>query len=115
MAGEGLTFPRFFNRNHYLIMEVKLDQICKNFGKLQANQDITLTIPGGTIQGILGENGAGKSTLMKILSGYIQADRGEIYLDGKPVTHPFPGRCHPPWGWHVASGSAGFSPHALDR
>jgi len=66
-------------------MEIKLNQICKNFGKLQANQDISLTIPGGTIQGILGENGAGKSTLMKILSGYIQADRGEISLDGKSI------------------------------
>jgi ABC-type uncharacterized transport system ATPase subunit len=64
-------------------MEVLLNQICKNFGRLQANQDITLTIPGGTIQGILGENGAGKSTLMKILSGYIQADGGKIVLDGK--------------------------------
>jgi ABC-type uncharacterized transport system ATPase subunit len=66
-------------------MEVKLNHICKHFGKLQANQDITLTIPGGSIQGILGENGAGKSTLMKILSGFIQADGGDIYLDGKPV------------------------------
>jgi simple sugar transport system ATP-binding protein len=66
-------------------MEVKLKQICKHFGKLQANQDITLTIPGGSIQGILGENGAGKSTLMKILSGFIQADGGEICLDGKTV------------------------------
>jgi len=67
-------------------MEVKLDQICKKFGKLQANQKITLNIPGGTVQGILGENGAGKSTLMKVLSGYIQADDGKIYLDGKSIS-----------------------------
>jgi simple sugar transport system ATP-binding protein len=46
---------------------------------------INLAIPAGTIQGILGENGAGKSTLMKILSGFIRADQGEILLDGHPV------------------------------
>ena len=52
---------------------------------MHANDGIRLTIPAGTIQGILGENGAGKSTLMKILSGLQPADRGEILLDGRPV------------------------------
>ena len=67
-------------------MKVELRGIHKYFGNNHANNDITLTIPSGTIQGILGENGAGKSTLMKILSGFIHADEGEILLDGKPVT-----------------------------
>ena len=67
-------------------MKVELRSIHKYFGKNHANNDITLTIPSGTIQGILGENGAGKSTLMKILSGFMHADQGEILLDGKPVT-----------------------------
>ncbi len=66
-------------------MHVELRGIHKYFGKNHANDDINLTIPSGTIQGILGENGAGKSTLMKILSGFIHADGGEILLDGKPV------------------------------
>lgn len=66
-------------------MKVELRGIHKYFGRNHANDDITLTIPSGTIQGILGENGAGKSTLMKILSGYFHADQGEIYLDGKSV------------------------------
>jgi simple sugar transport system ATP-binding protein len=66
-------------------MKVELRGIHKYFGRNHANDDITLTIPSGTIQGILGENGAGKSTLMKILSGYFHADQGEILLDGKPV------------------------------
>ncbi len=66
-------------------MKVELRGIHKYFGKVHANDDINLTIPSGTIQGILGENGAGKSTLMKILSGFIHADGGEILLDGKPV------------------------------
>jgi ABC-type uncharacterized transport system ATPase subunit len=85
-AGEGRTFPRFFNKTSLLsTMEVTLKQIYKQFGRLQANDNICLTIPGGTIQGILGENGAGKSTLMKILSGYIQADKGQVLLDGNPA------------------------------
>lgn len=67
-------------------MNVELRQIHKRFGKVHANNDITLKIPSGSIQGILGENGAGKSTLMKILSGFIQADSGDIELDGKKVT-----------------------------
>lgn len=67
-------------------MNVELKNIHKHFGTVHANKGINLTIPSGTIQGILGENGAGKSTLMKILSGFIQADSGsEIILDGKPV------------------------------
>ncbi|MGZ9222391.1 MAG: ABC transporter ATP-binding protein, partial [Anaerolineales bacterium] len=67
-------------------MKVELRGIHKYFGNNHANNDITLNIPAGTIQGILGENGAGKSTLMKILSGFIHADEGEILLDDKPVT-----------------------------
>ncbi len=66
-------------------MNVELRHIQKHFGKVHANNDIALNIPSGTIQGILGENGAGKSTLMKVLSGFIQADSGEILLDGKTV------------------------------
>jgi len=67
-------------------MNVELKNIHKHFGRVHANKGIDLSIPSGTIQGILGENGAGKSTLMKILSGFIQADSGsEIILDASPV------------------------------
>jgi len=66
-------------------MKVELRHIQKHFGKVHANNDIVLNIPSGTIQGILGENGAGKSTLMKILSGFFQADSGQILLDDKEV------------------------------
>ncbi len=66
-------------------MKVELRGVSKSFGPVRANQDITLTIPSGTIQGILGENGAGKSTLMKILSGFFEPDAGEVALDGAAV------------------------------
>ncbi len=66
-------------------MEVQVRDIRKHFGPVKANDGITLSVPAGTIQGILGENGAGKSTLMKILSGFQPADGGDIVLDGKVV------------------------------
>ena len=66
-------------------MNVELRNICKRFGSLCANDSISLSIPSGTICGVLGENGAGKSTLLKILSGFFRADGGDILLDGRPV------------------------------
>ncbi len=66
-------------------MEVRLVDIHKHFGPVRANDGVNLHVPAGTVQGILGENGAGKSTLMKILSGFQPADRGQIFLDGRPV------------------------------
>lgn len=66
-------------------MNVELKDIYKTFGAVHANVGITLRVPAGTIQGILGENGAGKSTLMKVLSGFIRADSGAILLDDRPV------------------------------
>lgn len=66
-------------------MDIQLRGIYKSFGTVHANVDINLDVPSGTILGILGENGAGKSTLMKILSGFIRADKGKILLDGRPV------------------------------
>jgi ABC-type uncharacterized transport system ATPase subunit len=64
-------------------MQVELRGIHKSFGSIHANDGISLIIPPSTIQGILGENGAGKSTLMKVLSGFILPDAGEVRLDGR--------------------------------
>jgi simple sugar transport system ATP-binding protein len=66
-------------------MKIQLKNISKTFGKVRANDDISLTVEAGTIHGILGENGAGKSTLVKILTGYIRRDQGEIFLSDRPV------------------------------
>ncbi len=66
-------------------MRVDLRDIHKSFGRVQANAGISLTADAGTIHCLLGENGAGKSTLMKILSGFLAPDRGQILLNGTPV------------------------------
>lgn len=66
-------------------MKVELQQICKRFGLVQANDNVSLTVEASTIHGLLGENGAGKSTLVKVLSGFISRDSGTVLLDGKAV------------------------------
>jgi general nucleoside transport system ATP-binding protein len=55
---------------------------------VQANKDIAIAVPKGTIHGIIGENGAGKSTLMSILYGFYKADAGEIFISGKLTPIP---------------------------
>ena len=65
---------------------VRLCDISKRFGAVQANRAVSLDVECGTVHGLVGENGAGKSTLMAILYGYYHADEGHIEVDGRPVT-----------------------------
>jgi general nucleoside transport system ATP-binding protein len=67
---------------------IELRGISKSFGPVQANKDIAIAVPKGTIHGIIGENGAGKSTLMSILYGFYKADAGEIFISGKLTPIP---------------------------
>ncbi|MEN3186554.1 MAG: sugar ABC transporter ATP-binding protein, partial [Atribacterota bacterium] len=62
-----------------------LQGICKEFPGVKALDEVSLEVFPGEIHAVLGENGAGKSTLMKILSGIIRKDRGEIIIGGKKV------------------------------
>ncbi|MEO1248693.1 MAG: ABC transporter ATP-binding protein [Pseudomonadota bacterium] len=67
---------------------IELRGINKHFGPVHANKDISMTVPKGTVHGIIGENGAGKSTLMSILYGFYQADSGDIFINGqKTIIH----------------------------
>lgn len=65
---------------------VEMKGICKYFGHVRALEEVDFEIYPNEILALLGDNGAGKSTLIKILSGAYTQDRGEIYLDGQPVT-----------------------------
>ncbi|MEO5806303.1 ABC transporter ATP-binding protein [Devosia sp.] len=59
-------------------------------GGVVANDGVNLTVSAGEVHAVVGENGAGKSTLMKILFGIERPDRGELRLDGKPVSFTNP-------------------------
>jgi len=67
---------------------IELKGISKAFGPVQANRDINIAVPRGTIHGIIGENGAGKSTLMSILYGFYKADSGTILVNGQATPIP---------------------------
>lgn len=51
-----------------------------------ALDDLTMTIQNGEIFGLIGHNGAGKTTAISILTSIIDASRGEIYVDGLPLS-----------------------------
>lgn len=57
----------------------------KSFGETRALRDCSFTCGVGEILGVVGENGSGKSTLVKILSGILEPDAGELLVRGKPV------------------------------
>jgi ribose transport system ATP-binding protein len=62
----------------------------KAFGRTRALAGVDLEVSPGEIHALVGENGAGKSTLVKILSGALTADAGEVYLDGAPYAPSTP-------------------------
>jgi simple sugar transport system ATP-binding protein len=64
---------------------IKLEGISKQFGKVNALEDISFELYPGEVHCLLGDNGAGKSTLIKILSGVHRPTRGDFLFEGKPV------------------------------
>lgn len=82
------------SRTHTEAAGISLDKLCKSFGPVRANRDISLCFRPGTIKALLGENGAGKSTLMSMLAGRLQPDSGTIAIDGKPVRFRSSGDAH---------------------
>jgi simple sugar transport system ATP-binding protein len=64
---------------------VRMANINKFFGRVQALNDVTFSVRKNEVVGLLGDNGAGKSTLIKILSGALTADTGDIYMHGKKI------------------------------
>lgn len=67
-------------------MKFEAKGICKSLGEQRVLDTISLSITSGEIVGLLGPNGAGKSTAIKIFSGEIQPDQGEIVVDGASIT-----------------------------
>lgn len=66
-------------------MSIQVKNLLKKFGRQRAVNDVTFAIGKGEIVGFLGPNGAGKSTTMKMITGYLEADAGEIRVCDIPV------------------------------
>lgn len=65
---------------------LKIEKLCKSYGKRQVIQDLWLEILPGEIYGLLGPNGAGKTTTINIICNLLKADRGEIRIDNQLVS-----------------------------
>jgi ABC-2 type transport system ATP-binding protein len=62
--------------------------LTKSYGDVQALRDVSFRVVDGEIVGLLGPNGAGKTTAIKIMTGYLQPDEGQVEIDGLDVlTH----------------------------
>ncbi len=64
---------------------IKLKNISKCFGEIKALDRVSFELPNEGVVGLLGPNGAGKTTLMRIMVGYLKADKGKFLWDEKAI------------------------------
>ena len=66
-------------------MSLVVNTLCKNYGHQVAVNEVSFELKPGEIVGFLGPNGAGKSTTLKMLAGFLEADKGAIVLNGERI------------------------------
>ena len=64
---------------------LELKNVTKTFGNFKALDDLTMTVPTGSVYGLVGPNGAGKSTVIRHALGIYRPDSGTILMDGQPI------------------------------
>lgn len=64
---------------------VRVENLCKSFGKQKVLEDVNLTLEPGQSIGIVGNNGSGKTVLMKCICGFLKPDSGRVYVGGKQI------------------------------
>ena len=65
---------------------IRIENVTKRFAKHVALDDVSLSIPEGSIYGLLGPNGAGKTTLLRIINRIIAPDSGRVMFGGKEIS-----------------------------
>ena len=66
-------------------MSIEVKNLFKYYGEQAAVRDVSFNVKKGEIVAFIGPNGAGKSTTMKIMTGYIPASSGEVFISGMKV------------------------------
>src|SRR5437879_4344029 len=69
---------------------LRVTDITKSYAGVQALTSAAFELRAGEVHALVGENGAGKSTLIKIITGAVEADRGEIEFNGQAIKHNSP-------------------------
>lgn len=64
---------------------LQVEHVTKSFAKHVALDDVSLTVPKGSVYGLLGPNGAGKTTLIRIINRITAPDSGSVILNGRPL------------------------------
>ncbi len=65
---------------------LQIQNVSKSYTNHKALDDVSLSVPRGTVYGLLGPNGAGKTTLIRIINHITAPDSGSVIFDGKPLT-----------------------------
>jgi len=65
---------------------IAVENVSKSFGGVQANHEISMTVPEGKITGLIGPNGSGKTTLFNSIVGYHPIDGGSIKFEGREIS-----------------------------
>jgi Cu-processing system ATP-binding protein len=64
---------------------IRVEGLCKRFGRLDVLRDLSLTVAPGRITAVIGPNGSGKTTLIKAVLGLVRPDAGTITIGGEPL------------------------------
>ena len=64
---------------------LEMKNVTKTFGKFKALDQLTMTVPKGSVYGLVGPNGAGKSTAIRLLTGIYRPDSGKVTMEGMPI------------------------------
>ncbi|MFX0107330.1 MAG: ABC transporter ATP-binding protein, partial [Candidatus Hodarchaeota archaeon] len=74
------------------MVEIRLENLRKTFGEVVATDEVNMVLKEGELSTLLGPSGCGKTTLLRLIAGFYEPDRGQIFFDDKEVTRVPPHR-----------------------